>query len=86
MRRVLFLVAFAFLAGCGSDDPNEQYAGVARPDAERRAEERAKKAEEVDDMPLSRVEVSKGTTREGAEAWLVVYADATGESDDLCVW
>ncbi len=86
MRRVLFLVAFAFLAGCGSDDPNEQYAGVARPDAERKAEERAKKAEEVDDTPLSRVEVNKGATREGAEAWLFVYADATGESDDLCVW
>jgi hypothetical protein len=86
MRRLLFLVAFALAAGCGGDDPNEQHAGVARSDAEQKAEERAKKAEDVDGTPLSRVEVSKGTTREGAEAWLVVYADASGEFGDLCVW
>lgn len=86
MRRLLFLVAFAFLAGCGGGDAEEQYAGVARSDAERKAEQRAQKAEEVDGTPLSRVEVSKGMTREGAEAWLVVYADTTGEFDDLCVW
>jgi hypothetical protein len=86
MRRLLFLVAFALAAGCGGDDANEQHAGVARSDAEQKAEERAKKAEDVDGTPLSRVEVSKGTTREGAEAWLVVYADASGEFGDLCVW
>jgi len=86
MRRLLLLVALALLAGCGGDETNEQYAGVARLDAERRAEKRATKAEDVDGTPLSRVEVSKGMTREGAEAWLVVYADTTGEFDDLCVW
>ena len=86
MRRVLFLVAFAFLASCGGDDANEQYAGVARSDAEQKAEERAQKAEEMDETPLSRVEMSKSTTREGAEAWLVVYADASGKFDDFCVW
>jgi hypothetical protein len=30
--------------------------------------------------------VSTGTTGEGAEAWLVVYADESGKFDDLCVW
>ena len=86
MRRLLFLLAFAFLAGCGGDDANEQYAGVGRSDAEQRAEERAAKAEDVDDTQLTRVETSRGQTREGAEAWLLVYADASGEFDDLCVW
>lgn len=86
MQRLLLLFAFAFLAGCGGDDANEQYAGVDRTDAEQSAEARAAKAEDVDDTQLNRVEVSKGTTREGAEAWLVVYADGSGEFDDLCVW
>jgi hypothetical protein len=85
-RRLLFLLAFACVAGCGGDDAGEQYAGVGRPDAEQKAEERAAKAEDMDDTALERVEVSRGTTREGADAWLVVYADAKGEFDDLCVW
>jgi len=90
MRRLLILLAFAFafafLAGCGGDGVEDEYAGVARSDAEQRAEERATKAEDVDDTELSRVEVSKSKTREGVEAWLVVYADTTGEYDDFCVW
>ena len=86
MRRLLFLVACALVAGCGGDDANDRYAGVARSDAVQRAEERAKKAESMDDTPLNRVEVNKGRTREGAEAWLAVYADESGEFDDLCVW
>jgi hypothetical protein len=86
MRRLLFVLAFAFLAGCGGDDATEQYAGVVRSDAEQKAEERAKKAEDVDGTQLKRVELSKGKTREGAEAWLAVYADETSEFDDLCVW
>ena len=86
MRQLLFLLAFVFLAGCGGDDANDEYAGVARSDAEQKAEERAKKAEDVDGTQLSRVELSKDETREGAEAWLVVYADASGEYDDFCVW
>ena len=86
MRRLLFLLAFVALAGCGGDDADVEYAGVARSEAEQQAEERATKAEAVDGTRLSRVEVSRGTTREGAEAWLVVYADTTGEYDDFCVW
>lgn len=86
MRPLPLLLALACVAGCGGGDANEEYAGVARANAEQKAEERAKKAEDVDSTPLSRVEVSKGTTREGAEAWLVVYADESGEFDDLCVW
>jgi hypothetical protein len=86
MRRLLFLLAFALVASCGGDDANEQYAGVSRSDAEQQAEQRATKAEDVDDTQLSRVQVSKGKTREGADAWLVVYADARGEFDDFCVW
>ena len=89
MRRLLCLVALALAAGCGGDDGNdagERYAGVARADAERQAERRAKRAEDVDGTPLSRVELSKGETREGEEAWLAVYADASGEFDDFCVW
>ena len=83
MRRLLFLLAFAVAAGCGGD---ERYAGVVRTEAEQKADERAKEAEEADGTPLGRVEVSQGKTREGADAWLVVYADASGEFDDLCVW
>lgn len=89
MLRLLCLTALVLAAGCGGDasnDADERYAGVARRDAEQRAEQRAKKAEDVDGTPLDRVEVSKGETREGMDAWLVVYADTTGEYDDLCVW
>lgn len=91
MRRRIFLVVVTLaLAACGGEDAGgggeAAFAAVSEQEARAAADKRAKEAAKEDGTPLALAEFKRDRTPQGKDAWLAVYADSTGEFDDLCIW